>query len=115
MSDVYSPIDNQPSEKPDATVVLADLPAARAQSGRVLGEAEEGRALRPDELAQSFGEERHSDEEWARAATKAQRELREQRGGIQDQPPLVEIKAPRGRESYKNAKEAAADLSFTRK
>ena len=106
--------DETPQEKPDAVVQLGNVSAAQEQAREQLG-MEDERPHTLDQLAQGFGEERHSEDTWIKAAVKAQNRLREKQGGIDDHGALIQVKAPPGRESYKNPKEAAADVSFTRK
>src|SRR5262249_16269126 len=113
MSDVVYR-DETPQEKPDAVVQLGNLPAAQEQSRQELG-LEDERPHTLEQLAQGFSEQPHSDEKWASAAVQAKNKLREKQGGIDDLGKLVEVRAPSADRVYKNPKEAAADVSFTRK
>src|SRR5262249_13971407 len=71
------------------------------------------RPMSPAEISDTLNNgERVSDEA---AIRDAQRDRHDRGGKINDLPDLVEIKAPKGRDSYKNAREASDELTFTRR
>jgi hypothetical protein len=103
-----------PPDAPDAVVTLGDLPGAQ-EHARQVGMLEDDRPYSPAALAEI--EETSTNVSEDRAVRDMVSDLNKQRqrtGSIDDRGALVEIRANKNRESYKDAREAARDYTFTR-